>query len=115
MRGARLRPGGSSTTNNDPTAAWAIGRRKSLRNRHGKRAMEKTAMKPPWKTPRHSPPVFPTFPQLRLRLRVLKLRNFVVLSHERKQGAGQNVGAVPFKYFHSLTCVTFPVCVLSYE
>src|SRR5438270_6853100 len=88
MRGARLRPGGSSTTNNDPTAAWAIGRRKSLRNRHGKRAMEKTAMKPPWKTPRHSPPVFPTFPQLRLRLRVLKLRNFVVLSHERKQGAG---------------------------
>ncbi len=34
-------------------------------------------MKPPWKTPRHSPPAFPTFPQLRRRLRLLEWRSSV--------------------------------------
>jgi hypothetical protein len=50
--------------------------------------MEKTAIKPSWKTPRRSPPAFPTFPQLQRRLRLLKLGNFVVLSRERKPGKG---------------------------
>src|SRR5437867_8322134 len=89
MRGERSRCGGRSTTKSVRTVAWDIGRRRSLPNGHGQRAMEKPAMKPPWKTPRHSPPAFPTFPQLRRRLRLVKLENFIVLSRERKQGAGQ--------------------------
>jgi hypothetical protein len=44
--------------------------------------VEKTAMRLPWKTPRPSPPAFPTFPPLRRRLRELKLNKLVVLSRK---------------------------------
>src|ERR1700756_1631587 len=49
-----------------------------------------------WKTRNHA---FPTFPQLRRLLRGLKLRNFVVLSRERKQGAGHRQAAFLYDGF----------------
>src|SRR5437763_12047745 len=54
-------------------------------------------MELPWKTPRPAPPAFPTFPQLRRRLRGMKSNQVFGLCRERNQGAGQRA-AEPWRF-----------------
>src|ERR1700686_4231129 len=83
MRGARSRPGRSSTTRSDRTAAWNTKRRKSLRRR---RQQASTQLSERQGT--QTPSLAPRAPPSRL-IPGRKQQKVVVFSGERKLGAGQ--------------------------